>query len=192
MDVDVERAAAVIDEINAGRRGWAYEDMEIDSEAQVLPSHPATLKGGQSLLAVIDTNVLLNHVDLLQPLIDFLASTKYSTPPCSLVIPRIVVQELDKLKSSSRTTNQAQPLANPNSSAASRHASSRPSDWNGQTQTALNALAGRVASWMVVALKERPACVRGQSREETSLPQQVWVDVRFPFSLASTESADIA
>jgi hypothetical protein len=161
MDID-DDAQAIIREINEGRKAFDYAAMDIDGVDS--PALPLPLSAG--LQAVIDTNVLLNHGSLLPEVVDFLAHTRYASPPASLLIPRIVIHELDSLKLSSRTTDRGPPPIDPSNSSSSIHSPARPR--RGALRVSVGQLARQAGTWLVESMRKYPACVRGQAKVEVS------------------------
>lgn len=95
-----------------------------------------------------DTNVLLRHLQLLQELVTLMQHPQPQSPP-TILIPHIVIAELDGLKNSDRI--------------ADSHDS--------RSRASIAVLARRATSWILDAITEeqegRPTVVRGQRRDET-------------------------
>ncbi|GAA6031920.1 hypothetical protein JCM8097_003337 [Rhodosporidiobolus ruineniae] len=126
-----------------------------DGEASMAIDLPWELEGGQEsggLVVVVDTNILISHLSLLNQLIH-LASTSSSSPSFTLLIPHIVLQELDGLKTSSRSTDVTLDKR--------------------RTQTSISSLARAATNWLLQCLSGSGGAgngvVRGQRKSETLL-----------------------
>ncbi|GAA6006495.1 hypothetical protein JCM10207_004951 [Rhodosporidiobolus poonsookiae] len=116
---------------------------------------PWELEGGRSeegVLVVVDTNILISHLPLLRDLVQ-LVSTSTPAPPLTLLIPHIVLQELDGLKASSRSTDIPDPSVN---------------GYRRRMQTSISSLARAATNWLLSAMSGTGhAVVRGQRKSET-------------------------
>ncbi|BGP12590.1 hypothetical protein JCM10213v2_000507 [Rhodosporidiobolus nylandii] len=121
---------------------------------------PWELEGGrveQGTVVVVDTNIVISHLPLVRELVQLVASSP--TPSLTLLIPHVVLLELDGLKSSSRSTDVSTPRADGNLR---------------RMQTSISALARAATNWLLAALESgRPgsSVVRGQRKSETLLSQ---------------------
>ena len=118
-------------------------------------------QGGRELTRLPDTNVLIKHLALLRSLVTLLAASEQEGRP-TLLIPHIVLSELDGLKNS---THLADTSTRPSS--FSQHSSHR------LAQASIGSLARAASAWLLSALpgttgasKEVPV-VRGQRLKET-------------------------
>lgn len=111
-----------------------------------------------------DTNILLGYLPLLRALVGLLDDAAECTAGTfELCIPHIVVQELDGLKTSTRTTTQTLLSADTEAAAPSR-------------QTSISTLSRAASNWLLEVLpapgtEGRPTFVRGQRQQETLLPR---------------------
>lgn len=86
---------------------WRLLDNELDERARVLEAaHDAVRRlierwSGPGVFVVADTSVFIEHPDKLEPL-DLAALLSLRDDPVHLLVPAIVVDELDRLKQASR------------------------------------------------------------------------------------------
>ncbi|ORY80227.1 PIN domain-domain-containing protein [Leucosporidium creatinivorum] len=109
-------------------------------------------KAKEGTVIVLDTNVLLRHLSLLQSFVILLQQHHQVTEasPPTLLIPHIVISELDGLKNSTRL--------------ADAHDS--------RTRASISTLARRATSWILSLIStSNPPPVRGQRKDETLLPR---------------------
>lgn len=126
----------------------------------------------QLIVQITDTNILIKHLALLGSLVALLLDTKaddWIRP--TLVVPRIVLQELDGLKNSERIV---EPVGSPSKPGESTHSRPQPSKTNISTQSRA------ATSWLLSVmpspdapkqLSESPV-VRGQRRHETLFTEE--------------------
>lgn len=100
-----------------------------------------------------DTNILLRHLHVLQDLVNLLHHPPPQLPPLqiALVVPHVVVSELDGLKNSDRIADER----------------------DSRSGASIAALARRATSWILDIISEEredcPTVLRGQKRDETLL-----------------------
>ncbi|GAA5969253.1 hypothetical protein JCM11641_007529 [Rhodosporidiobolus odoratus] len=140
-------AQQVLDEVKRLRDSDGFAYMEIDwpdERGNDLRDEP------EGTLVVIDTNILISHLALLRELVHLVSSSSSTTPSCTLLIPHIVLQELDGLKNSSRLTDQA-------------------GDGRRKAQTSIASLARAATNWLLTVLDPASpgqTVVRGQRKSE--------------------------
>ncbi|GAA5917205.1 hypothetical protein JCM6882_002256 [Rhodosporidiobolus microsporus] len=138
-EVKVEEAVKAVRQLRE-----THEVMQVDLPWEVEGGQRA--RGGEvGTVVVVDTNILISHLALLRDLVQLVASSP--SPSLTLLIPHIVLLELDGLKTSSRST-----------------------DGPGRAQTSISSLARAATNWLLAALKSDAAVVRGQRKSETLLP----------------------
>ncbi|GAA5898642.1 hypothetical protein JCM5296_005948 [Sporobolomyces johnsonii] len=123
---------------------------------------------GAGAVVVVDTNILISHLPLLRSLTELCASASplLSSRRPTLLIPHIVLRELDGLKTSSRSADTPVNLA-------SHEGLPR------RAQASVAILARAATNWLLSALPSSsaplvdtaPSIVRGQRRSETLLPK---------------------
>ncbi|GAA5838349.1 hypothetical protein JCM9279_003216 [Rhodotorula babjevae] len=139
----------VLDAVSSLRSGdGGYAPMQLDL--------PWELDGGSAPsggpVVVVDTNILIGHLPLLRDLVDLASSSSLLEPHRpTLLIPHVVVAELDGLKNSSR-------VAEPTRGASGARA-----------QSSIAVLARAAINWLLdaLALPTGSAVVRGQRKGET-------------------------
>ncbi|KAK4706177.1 hypothetical protein P7C70_g27, partial [Phenoliferia sp. Uapishka_3] len=119
-------------------------------------------EGTEGLVVVLDTNILLRYLPLLRSLVDVLGDRPTRT--LQFLVPHIVVQELDGLKSSTRMTTQ---------SLITTHDESNPGSANNR-QASIGTLSRAASKWLLQVLPS-PGCpptfVRGQRQFESLIPR---------------------
>ncbi|KPV78295.1 uncharacterized protein RHOBADRAFT_50776 [Rhodotorula graminis WP1] len=137
----------VLNAVSSLRSGdGGYAPMQLDL--------PWELEGGSppagGLVVVVDTNILIGHLPLLRDFVHLASSHLESHRP-TLLIPHIVVAELDGLKNSSR-------VAEPTRAASGARA-----------QSSIAVLARAATNWLLDVLEpgNSSAVVRGQRKGET-------------------------
>ncbi|GAA5909196.1 hypothetical protein JCM8208_003407 [Rhodotorula glutinis] len=139
----------VLDAVSSLRSGdGGYAPMQLDLPWELEGGSPSS--GGP--VVVVDTNILIGHLPLLRDLVDLASSSSLPEPDRpTLLIPHVVVAELDGLKNSSR-------LAEPTRGASGARA-----------QSSIAVLARAATNWLLEALAPGTgsAVVRGQRKGET-------------------------
>lgn len=123
------------------------------------------LAGARELTGrILDTNVLIKHLAILRSFVTLLAASKQESRP-TLLIPHIVLGELDGLKNSTRMADHSAGT----SSSSSQHSTYR----RAQPQTSIGSLARAASTWLLSVLPggkgvhEESPVVRGQRLKET-------------------------
>ncbi|GAA5834919.1 hypothetical protein JCM11251_002062 [Rhodosporidiobolus azoricus] len=140
-EVRVEEAVEAVRQL----REMPSDGMQVDLPWELEGGRAAGGEGGT--IVVVDTNVLISHLALLRDLVHLVASFPF--PSLTLLIPHIVLLELDGLKNSSRSQNGA-----------------------GRSQASISFLARAATNWLLSALKGEEGAhmvVRGQRKSETLL-----------------------
>ncbi|GAA5859603.1 hypothetical protein JCM8547_006159 [Rhodosporidiobolus lusitaniae] len=114
---------------------------------------------GAGAVVVVDTNILISHLSLLQHLVALVSSSlsSSSSPPAlTLLIPHIVLLELDGLKSSSRIADSGRGGV--------------------RGQASISTLARAATNWLLSCLSPsrngEGQVVKGQRKSETLLPPE--------------------
>ncbi|BGO99246.1 PIN domain-domain containing protein [Rhodotorula toruloides] len=147
--VEVPDSATVLDALRHLRSEDGHAGMQIDM--------PWELDGSwapeEGPVAVVDTNILVSHLALLREFVELAARLPPSSRPV-LLIPHIVLLELDGLKTSSRSTDT---YSNNGSSARAR--------------SSISTLARSATNWLLSELSgsRDNGVVRGQGKAETLL-----------------------
>ncbi|KAK4058002.1 hypothetical protein OIO90_000741 [Microbotryomycetes sp. JL221] len=118
----------------------------------------ASLNGQQttSAMIVLDTNILLRHLSLLRDVVTLLNSS--DRPSVNVLVPHIVISELDKLKTVDRLAGSS----------------------DSRTRTAISTLARRAISWLLENLAgstTAASALRGQRKDETLITPQSDISV---------------
>ncbi|BGP28620.1 hypothetical protein JCM10296v2_000356 [Rhodotorula toruloides] len=148
--VEVPDSATVLDALRHLRSEDGHAGMQIDMPWELDGSWSP--EGGP--VAVVDTNVLISHLALLREFVELASRLPPSSRPV-LLVPHIVLLELDGLKTSSRSTDT---YSNNGSSARAR--------------SSISTLARSATNWLLGELSgsRKNGVVRGQRKAETLLP----------------------
>ncbi|GAA6035906.1 hypothetical protein NBRC10512_007349 [Rhodotorula toruloides] len=148
--VEVPESATVLDALRHLRSEDGHAGMQIDMPWELDGSWWS--EGGP--LAVVDTNVLISHLALLREFVELAARLPPTSRPV-LLVPHIVLLELDGLKTSSRSTD----TYSNNGSAA-------------RARSSISTLARSATNWLLSELSgsRENGVVRGQRKAETLLP----------------------
>lgn len=174
MDVDgdeplsADAVQQVLADLTAHRhgtgRGWAASD-GMGAAMQF------TGASGQQTLLVIDTNVLLSSLAFLDALVTRLA--ELDDPPCALLLPRVVIGELDGLKRSRRITSAPNAPPVRRSPSASIHARQTGPAAAPRSGVEISVLARKATHWLEKIFRRRGRALYGQAPGEVSgLPVQ--------------------
>ncbi|GAA6063626.1 hypothetical protein JCM10212_000127 [Sporobolomyces blumeae] len=145
----------VLDAVDRFRIAFSTE-MQVDLPWELGASGEEATGG---TVVVIDTNILISHLQLVQSFAALAASIPIPHRP-TLLVPHIVLRELDGLKTSSRSTDVA-------------------GTTNRRTAVASIATLARAATnWLLAAISssresDEPPRVRGQRKSETLVSQHV-------------------
>ncbi|BGP21455.1 hypothetical protein Rt10032_c01g0164 [Rhodotorula toruloides] len=148
--VEVPDPATVLDALRHLRNNDGHSGMQIDMPWELDGSW--SLEGG--VVVVVDTNVLISHLALLREFVELASRLPPPSRP-SLLVPHIVLLELDGLKTSSRSTD--------------TYSSNGPS---ARARSSISTLARSATNWLLRELGglRDHGVVRGQRKAETLLP----------------------
>ncbi|GAA5946991.1 hypothetical protein JCM3765_002105 [Sporobolomyces pararoseus] len=154
----VPTSQQVLDAVRNLRDGDGLVDMEID-----LPWELNGAKStGDGVVVVVDTNILISHLPLLRSFVELCTSLPPAQRP-TLLVPHIVLRELDGLKTSGKQTDI------PVHSSASHLKPNR-------MTASISTLARAATNWLLSVVPSSsstsmPSIVRGQRKSETLLSQ---------------------
>jgi hypothetical protein len=161
MDVDgvdyVANTFTLLEDIRVERQQWnSLAIAPTESELLSMMEDDASVSSNRRIgnavrLLIIDTNVLVGRLALLKELLSHILITPSSN--LVLCVPGIVVQELDGLRSSTRTNNAVLPDGTVDSISVSR-------------------LARQANDWLLSSFKNKWPCLRGQQTHES--PRGDW------------------
>ena len=166
MDVDEPLSAGdiqqMLDDLGAYRR--------IAATTSTLTGTFASANGLQTLL-VLDTNVLLSSLAFLDALVTRLAAV--AEPPCAMLLPRVVIGELDGLKKSRRITSAPNAPPIRRSPSASMHARVAAAGAGSRSGVEISQLAHKATQWLERTFRRSSRLLYGQQPAETTgLPVQ--------------------
>ncbi|GAA6018111.1 hypothetical protein JCM11491_003321 [Sporobolomyces phaffii] len=150
----VPNSQDVLDAVRHLRDGDGLVDMQVD-----LPWELGTrTRHGDGTVVVVDTNILISHLPLIRDFVQLCSSLPPVDRP-TLLVPHIVLRELDGLKNSARATDV--PVLSSTSRRGTRMTAS------------ISALARAATNWLLSSIdaSETPSIVRGQRKSETLFSQ---------------------
>ncbi|GAA5876024.1 hypothetical protein JCM16303_006996 [Sporobolomyces ruberrimus] len=156
----VPNSQDVLDAVRSLRDGDGLADMQIDLPWEL---GNGTKPSGDGTIVVVDTNILISHLPLLRSFVGLCTSLSPSKRP-TLLIPHIVLRELDGLKTSARSTDIP---------VHATSAQTRPNRMNASIST----LARAATNWLLSVIPsaststQNPSIVRGQRKSETLFSQ---------------------
>lgn len=164
---DYKEVSVISDYVTDTRQNGrlTYDDSRMEIEGAPSLEQPLGPVLGNMSYLVVDTNFMLSHLDIVDGLRSI--SGKYGLV---IVIPMVVVQELDGLKNSNRYTDVPSKRASVNDKNGERSVSHPPSDnsyssdWpeDSLSSASVGHLARWANDWIYTALAERSPLVRGQ------------------------------
>ncbi|GAA5922471.1 mRNA-processing endoribonuclease [Sporobolomyces koalae] len=159
----VPNSQDVLAAVRTLRDGDGLADMQIDLPLEFSTGARRTNEG---LIVVVDTNILISHLPLLRSFVELCDRLASSSERPTLLVPHIVLRELDGLKSSAKSVDVAPHVTN----------SSRGRRMN----ASIASLARAATNWLLSAISPPsstnpkttpPSIVRGQRKSETLFSQ---------------------